>query len=222
MGRHPAFAFVFLYLLPIGFSFFTIVCLIIHIAIRLRTIFNAALLKLLIRLIPGPVIFAFAMVPSLTFQIIRVSTGEKPLVVKKFALLGINISGALYVVFYVWACLMDNSMYLPKRVSRTGATLGRNNEKITEGKEGGDDSEQVGQLSWTHLTPHTNSSTSVSNVLHESTASRVGNFRTSSNFRAGLAQHSDYSIHECFGGGMLSSVSSFQSAASLADPNSML
>lgn len=82
-----------------------------HTSIRLRKMFNAALMKLLMRLIPGPIIFSAALVPSVIFQTIEVTTGNEVNAVKRVALFCINISGALYAMFYFYACLVDNSMY---------------------------------------------------------------------------------------------------------------
>ena len=114
MDQNAAYGFILLYLAPIGFCFFATVGLIVHTTIRLRNMFNAALMKLLMRLIPGPIIFSVALVPSVIFQTIEVTTGDDTDIVKKCALIGINISGALYAMFYFYGCLVDNSIYQPK------------------------------------------------------------------------------------------------------------
>ena len=111
-----------LYLVPIGFSFAVTIVLIIHTGHRLRTMFNAALLKLLIRLIPGPVIFTLALVPAMVFQVIQVVSGQNVQALKLLALLGINFSGAMFAFFYFYGCKVDNSMYRPsERHSNTSA-----------------------------------------------------------------------------------------------------
>mmetsp|Transcript_13498 Transcript_13498/g.22174 ORF Transcript_13498/g.22174 Transcript_13498/m.22174 type:complete len:240 (+) Transcript_13498:450-1169(+) len=110
VSRRASFGFVLLYLTPIGFCFFATVVLLTHTVWRLRTIFNSALLKLLMRLIPGPVIFALALVPSVVFQTVEVTTGVEMAAAKKSALLGMNSSGALFACFYFYACVVDKSL----------------------------------------------------------------------------------------------------------------
>jgi hypothetical protein len=138
--KESAASFVFLYMMPIAISFFATCFLIMHTSLRLQKMFNAALLKLLMRLIPGPIIFSLALVPSVVFQVIEVTTGNNTGIVKKISLLGVNFSGALYALFYFYACLVDNSMY-----TTTSARNGTRARAI----ENGNRNSQIGMVSWT-------------------------------------------------------------------------
>lgn len=129
--KRSAAGFMFLYLAPIAFGFIATVSLIIHTFVRLKTMFNSAMLKMLMRLIPGPIIFCLALVPSVAFEVIEMFTDQESGVAKKCALLGINFSGALFALIYFYSCLVDNSLYAQSSPSNRNAGHKRNVESLS-------------------------------------------------------------------------------------------
>ena len=117
VDKHSSTSFSLLYVLPVAFCYFTNVALIINTAVRLRTMFNSALFKLLLRLLPGPVIFTIALLPAASFQITVLMTDKESLILKLFALLGVNLSGALYAIFYFYELYRDKMLF-NERASR--------------------------------------------------------------------------------------------------------
>ena len=95
-------AFAWAYFLPVSISFFIVLSLLIMTWCRLQRSFNAALLYLVQRLIPYPLIFCLAYIPFFLFQIIILLTGGKRIYfLKGLGLVGVNISGAAFGVFYL-------------------------------------------------------------------------------------------------------------------------
>jgi len=96
-------AFLLTYIAPICLSFIVIIALLIMTYVRLHTVFNAALRHLLYRLLPYPIIFCLAFLPSFFFQLVYMTANGKRLTFLKWlGLVGSNISGALFGLFYLY------------------------------------------------------------------------------------------------------------------------
>lgn len=140
VDRNSAAAFTFAYLGPIVFCFFLNIILIINTALRLRTMFNSALMKLLVRLLPGPIIFSLALLPSSMFQAVVFIHDKENYILKVLALLGMNLSGALYACFYFYELIRDDMLVTDKpavRPSNDRERLREGGESIFSDHEGG-------------------------------------------------------------------------------------
>jgi hypothetical protein len=101
-------AFGFAYLAPICVSFIVIIVMLVKTYIRLNTVFNASLRHLVNRLVPYPLIFCLALLPSSLFQIVYIVTGGTRIqFLKQLALVGIHISGALFGLFYLYVHIVE-------------------------------------------------------------------------------------------------------------------
>lgn len=119
VDRDSRIAFSAAYLGPIMVSYALTVLLIGHTALRLRTMFNSALMKLLVRLLPGPIIFSLAILPSAMFQTGVLIRDKESQVLKVLALLGMNLSGAIYACFYLYELVRDGLLW-PKNPAKGG------------------------------------------------------------------------------------------------------
>lgn len=114
VDRHSSTSFSALYVCPLVFCFFLNLILILNTASRLKSMFNSALMKLLVRLLPGPVIFSLALLPSSIFQLVVYISGHENYILKVLALLGMNLSGALYAGFYFYELVRDDVLFSSK------------------------------------------------------------------------------------------------------------
>ena len=129
-------AFSWAYFIPITVFFLVIITLLIMTYVRLHKVFNSALLHLVQRLLPYPLIFCLAYLPACLFQVIHFTTnGKRILFLKRLGLVGINMSGAAFGAFYLYVHISDIGAE-----SRPLLNNGQGNSHSSDGKN----------LSWTN------------------------------------------------------------------------
>ena len=103
-------AFAWAYYFPVSVSFLIVITLLVMTYLRLQNAFNSALLYLVHRLIPYPLIFCGAYIPLFLFQLINfLSDGKRVLFLRCFGLIGMNISGAAFGMFYLYVFIKNVS-----------------------------------------------------------------------------------------------------------------
>ena len=133
-------AFSWAYFFPISLSFFAVVTLLIMTYRRLQTTFNSAMLFLVQRLIPYPLIFCFSYVPIFLFQLINfLAGGRRVFFFKRLGLFGMSVSGAAFGICYIYIHMKGVRTNSESSQLRTGVT-----------SDGSDRPNLRRELSWTN------------------------------------------------------------------------